>query len=244
MRLTGLFLCALAAGGGAPTTAIAPGKAAHAAQAAQAAPVKTPTGARAESPAPVTITIGSQVWLARNLAVTTFRNGDPIPRITDGAEWAAAGRTGRPATSAYGNDDARALREGLLYNYAAIRDPRGLCPQGFRIPTDEDWNMLEASLGKAIAASRLKSRSGWPDTQNGSGNGSDDIGFGGLPAGFRTQRGEFFLGGRVAYFWSLTELSPTTTTAHMLFDYDASIFRIAYDKAMGMSVRCLATKAG
>lgn len=197
--------------------------------------------ANAVSPAaPATITIGKQVWLARNLAVTTFRNGDPIPRITEAGAWAAAGRAGRPAQAAYDNDDARASREGLLYNYAAIRDARGLCPQGFRIPTDADWNTLEAYLGPQRAATRLKTRSGWAKTESGaSGNGSDDVGFGGLPAGFRTQRGEFFLGGRVAYFWSLTELSPTTTTAHMLFDYDPKIFRIAYDKAMGMSVRCL-----
>lgn len=218
MRITAVLVGVIAAGGGALAAAGEPGAAAS---------------------APVTVTIGQQVWLARNLAVTSFRNGDPIPRIADAAEWAAAGRAGRPATSAYDNDETRAAREGLLYNYAAIRDPRGLCPAGFRIPTDADWNTLEATLGKDGAAIRLKARSGWPDTGNGPGNGSDDTGFGGLPAGFRTQRGDFFLGGRVAYFWSLTELSPTTTTAHMLFDYDARIFRIEYDKAMGMSVRCL-----
>jgi uncharacterized protein (TIGR02145 family) len=228
MRLAALLSCtlsgitlALAAAAG-----LTPGQPAH------AAPDKTL--------APATITIGDQVWLARNLAVTSFRNGDPIPRITDAAAWAAAGRAGRPAQSAYDNDEARLSRDGLLYNYAAIRDARGLCPAGFRIPTDADWNRLEAALGKDVAATRLKARSGWPVTESGApGNGSDDVGFGGLPAGFRTQRGEFFLGGRVAYFWSLTELSPTTTTAHMLFDYDPKIFRIAYDKAMGMSVRCL-----
>jgi len=190
--------------------------------------------------APATITIGKQVWLARNLAVTSFRNGDPIPRIADEVAWGAAGRAGRPAQSAYGNDEGRVARDGLLYNYAAIRDPRGLCPQGFRIPTDADWNALEANLGPARAATRLKSRSGWPKTESGaSGNGSDDTGFGGLPAGFRTQRGEFFLGGKVAYFWSQTERSANTTTAHMLLDYDPKLFRIEYDKAMGMSVRCL-----
>ena len=188
---------------------------------------------------PATVTIGAQVWLARNLAVTRFANGDPIPRITDEAAWAAAGRAGEPAQSAYDNDEARAAREGLLYNYAAIADPRGLCPAGFRIPNDADWNALEAFLGRAEAAYRLKARSGWPASEDGQGNGSDDVGFGGLPAGFRTQRGAFFLGGRVAYFWSLTELSPTTTTAHMLFDYDPKLFRIEYDKAMGMSVRCI-----
>lgn len=198
------------------------------------------TGTAAPAPADAEIvTIGEQVWLARNLAATHFANGDPIPRITNGAAWAAAGAKGTPAQSAYANDVARVARDGLLYNYAAIQDPRGLCPKGFRIPTDADWAKLEATLGKDVAATRMKTRTGWPATDTGPGNGTDDAGFGGLPAGFRTQRGDFFLGDRVAYFWSITELSPTTTTAHMLFDYDAKIFRIEYDKAMGMSVRCL-----
>jgi uncharacterized protein (TIGR02145 family) len=193
-------------------------------------------------PAPAdapTVAIGDQVWLARNLDATHFANGDPIPRITDAAAWAQAGADGQPAQSAYGNDETRVARDGLLYNYAAVQDPRGLCPPGFRVPTDTDWAELEATLGKEIAATRMKTREFWPDTETGPGNGSDDVGFGGLPAGFRTQRGDFFLGDRVAYYWSLTEVSPTTTTAHMLFDYDPKIFRIEYDKAMGMSVRCL-----
>jgi uncharacterized protein (TIGR02145 family) len=132
-----------------------------------------------------------------------------------------------------------APRDGLLYNYAAVRDPRGICPKGFRIPNDADWAALEAALGREVAATRMKTREHWPKTATGPGNGTDDVGFGGLPAGFRTQRGDFFLGDQVAYFWSLTERSPNTTTAHMLFDYDSKIFRIEYDKAMGMSKRCL-----
>ncbi len=197
-------------------------------------PTASPLATSAE-----TVTIGQQVWLARNLAVTRFANGDPIPRITAAREWEAAGIAGAPAQAAYDNDASRIARDGLLYNYAAISDLRGICPQGFRIPDDTDWNELEATLGKDVAATRLKTTQFWPDPENGPGNGTDDAGFGGLPAGFRTQRGDYFLGDRVAYFWSLTEASPTTTTAHMLFDYDAKIFRIEYEKTMGMSVRCL-----
>jgi len=189
-----------------------------------------------------TVTIGQQVWLARNLAVTQFANGEPIPQIIEASEWAAAGAAGAPAWSAYDNDQTRVARDGLLYNYAAISDPRGLCPGGFRIPDDGDWAALETTLGADVAATRLKTAQYWPETGNGPGNGTDDVGFGGLPAGFRTQLGDFFLGDRVGYFWSLTELTPTTTTAHMLFDYDAKIFRIEYVKAMGMSVRCLKTQ--
>lgn len=205
---------------------------------ALAALVGAPLGAQTVD-GPETVTIGKQVWLARNLAVTRFANGDPVPRITDADDWAAAGVAGQPAQSAYDNAEARVARDGLLYNYAAIRDPRGLCPKGFRIPDDNDWAALESALGKDVAAVRLKAAKNWPDTENGPGNGTDDVGFSGLPAGFRTQRGDFFLGDRVAYFWSLTELSSSTTNAHMLFDYDPKIFRIEYDKTMGMSVRCL-----
>jgi uncharacterized protein (TIGR02145 family) len=205
---------------------------------ALAALVGAPLGAQTVD-GPETVTIGKQVWLTRNLAVARFANGDPVPRITDADDWAAAGVAGQPAQSAYDNAEARVARDGLLYNYAAIRDPRGLCPKGFRIPDDNDWAALESALGKDVAAARLKAAKNWPDTENGPGNGTDDVGFGGLPAGFRTQRGDFFLGNRVAYFWSLTELSSSTTNAHMLFDYDPKIFRIEYDKTMGMSVRCL-----
>ncbi len=124
----------------------------------------------------------------------------------------------------------------MLYNYAAITNKRGSCPSGFRIPDNSDWRTLEATLGNGGAASAaLKTATGWPEGDR----GTNSSGFAALPAGFRTQRGDFFLGERVAYFWSSDREADNSTTAHMLFDDQRPLFRIQYSVAMGMSVRCL-----
>jgi uncharacterized protein (TIGR02145 family) len=194
-------------------------------------------GAPANAAPSDSVIIGKQRWTSSNLAVTRFRNGDAIPEIRDAAAWAAAGRAGRPAWARYGNAASAPDGWGVLYNFAAITDPRGLCPAGFRLPGKQDWRVLESALGggKAAAAS-LKAATGWP--AGGAGNNSS--GFAALPAGFRTQRGEYFLGKRVAYFWVAERETNGTSIAHMLFDDDRPLFRIEYDVAMGMSVRCVA----
>jgi uncharacterized protein (TIGR02145 family) len=190
-----------------------------------------------QSPVVASITIGDQRWMRDNLAVTRFRNGDPVPMISSAAAWATDGRMRRPAWSTYANASSVPPNWGLLYNYYAVSDPRGLCPIGWRLPSNADWRQLEKALGGGRAAAfALKSATGWPA----GGAGENSSGFGALPAGFRSQRGEFFLGRRVAYFWSLDQASNRTTTAHMLFDDSSPLFRIQYEPAMGMSLRCIA----
>lgn len=180
------------------------------------------------------ISIGGLDWVSHNIDAATFRNGEPIPIIDDAVAWEKAGKAGLPAMTIYQGPGDRPGKWGRLYNYAAVIDARGLCPDGWRVPDDGDWAHLERELGSSSAALRLRARSGWLR-----GTGLDDVGFAALPAGFRTQRGDYFLGGRVAYFWSASEVSPQETTAQMLFDYDNKIFRIVYDKSMGMSLRCV-----
>ena len=196
-------------------------------RAADSAPIGTST---------TSTTIGGQRWTSSNLATTRFRNGDPIPEITDAAAWAAAGRSGKPAWVRYGNAGTAPAGWGVLYNYAAVTDRRGLCPAGYRVPGNKDWQALESALGGGARAARaLKASTGWP-----AGAGNNSSGFAALPAGFRTQRGDYFLGTRVAYFWSADREANGTTIAHMLFDDARPLFRIEYDVAMGMSVRCVA----
>lgn len=197
--------------------------------------LETVSAAQAQTGDMTSVRIGSLEWMTRNLDVDRFLNGEPVPSISSAKAWVDAGRSGEPATTLYENAERNLARWGRLYNFAAISDPRGLCPAGWRVPDDRDWIELEQVLGPDVAAQRLRSQSGWIDGPQ----GIDDVGFNARPAGFRTQRGDDFLAGRVAYFWSATSVSAQETTAHMLFDYDPKIFRIVYDKAMGMSLRCV-----
>jgi uncharacterized protein (TIGR02145 family) len=109
-----------------------------------------------------TVTIGTQVWTTKNLNVTTFRNGDPIPQAKTDAEWKAAGENKKPAWCYYDNNAANGAKYGILYNWYAVNDPRGLAPVGFHIPTDSEWDALVTFLGgEDVAGKKMKSTSGW-----------------------------------------------------------------------------------
>jgi uncharacterized protein (TIGR02145 family) len=102
------------------------------------------TAQQAEIP---TVTIGNQVWMAENLGRTTFLNGDSIPRFSGYHDWHAYGSAGQPACGRENFNPSDALKYGILYNWYAVNDPRGLCPPGFRIPTDDDFIELLTFTG-------------------------------------------------------------------------------------------------
>ena len=90
-----------------------------------------------------TVTIGSQVWLVENLKVTKYRNGDPIPNVTDHIQW------GNLTTGAYcefNNNIENGAKYGNLYNWYAVNDSRNIAPIGWHISTDEDWTILVNNL--------------------------------------------------------------------------------------------------
>lgn len=99
-----------------------------------------------------TATIGSQVWMAENLAVTKFRNGDDIPEARTISEWVTAYRNGTPAFSYFNNDPATISKYGILYNWFAVTDKRGLAPEGWKVPSHEDalvmFNFINNELNK------------------------------------------------------------------------------------------------
>jgi uncharacterized protein (TIGR02145 family) len=155
------------------------------------------------------VTIGTQIWTNKNLDVTTYRNGDPIPQVTDPTAWAGL-TTG--AWCYYNDDPANGAIYGKLYNWYAVNDPRGLAPAGWHVPTETEWQTLIGTLGGAsVAGGEMKSTGttywGSPNT------GTNSSGFSALPGGLRDVGGNFFGGGPggVSTMWSSTSLTVSTS---------------------------------
>jgi uncharacterized protein (TIGR02145 family) len=192
------------------------------------------------------VRIGSQEWMTRNLDVDRFRNGDLIPHIESNEEWKKAGENGQPAWCYYDNDPENGKKYGKLYNWYAVNDPRGLAPEGYQVPKDEEWSILEEFLGgKDIAGHKMKSVEGWDawEVEYGKiqhGNGDNSSGLNGLPGGYREIDGSFFDVRASADFWSAAELDSSYAWYLFLYNYSGDVDRsITYGKSGGASVRCL-----
>ncbi|MFM7757435.1 MAG: fibrobacter succinogenes major paralogous domain-containing protein [Crocinitomicaceae bacterium] len=179
-----------------------------------------------------TVTIGTQVWMNKNLNVSTFRNGDPIPQAKTNEEWEKAGDNKQPAWCYYENDPANGAKYGKLYNWYAVSDSRGLAPVGYHIPSDAEWTILTDYLGGAAGA-KMKSKQGWAED----GNGTNSSGFSGLPGGYRY--GSFFVIGLFGSWWSSTEFNANGAWYRYLHYKDGSVMRYNGYKEEGFSVRCL-----
>lgn len=197
-------------------------------------------GASKEEGASKEVTIGKQVWMTQNLNVDKFRNGDPIPEAKTDEEWRKAGENGEPAWCYYNNNPDNGDRYGKLYNWYAVNDPRGLAPEGWKIPSDEDWSRLADFLGgESVAGTKMKSTDFWADYKGKSGNGTNESGFSGLPGGGRSSSGTFDDIGKGGYWWSSTELSATNAWHRNLIYLTGNVYRNSYGKMFGFSVRCL-----
>ena len=178
-----------------------------------------------------TIKIGTQTWTTKNLDVTTYRNGEVIPQVKDANAWANL-RTG--AWCYYENNTANGSSYGKLYNWYAVNDPRGLAPKGHHIPSDAEWTKLSDNLGDE-AGTKMKSSSGWKNN----GNGTNTIGFAGLPGGYRNSYGNFDLIGAYGFWWSLSETNSDFAWFRSLYNVSGIVSRGSANKHFGFSVRCL-----
>jgi uncharacterized protein (TIGR02145 family) len=181
-----------------------------------------------------TINIGNQVWMAENLSVSRYLNGDVIPQVQNKDEWS---RLTTGAWCYYDNNPNNEKVYGKLYNWYAVNDPRGLAPKGWHVPTDEEWTeLIEFLGGETIAGGKMKLNKMWeiPNV-----NATNQSGLSTIPAGIINNNGIFFYLGKYTSFWSSTEKSNIEAWSRGL-DYRDADVDIGYDfKTNGLSVRCV-----
>ena len=183
------------------------------------------------------IKIGRQIWLTQNLNVAKFRNGDPIPEAKTAEEWERLAENSEPAWCYYDNDLSNGLIYGKLYNWFAVIDSRELAPNGWHIPSDDEWTILDFHLENDAVKSgkKIKSISGWDKD----GNGNNESGFSGLQGGCRGYNGVFLGIGIGGYWWTTSEDDTNGAWGRGLsFNYD-TVYKDGGGKGSGLSVRCL-----
>jgi len=181
------------------------------------------------------------VWMAENLNIDKFRNGDTIPQSNSSQEWQTAGENKQPAWCYYDFDASIGKKYGKLYNWYAVNDPRGLAPDGWHIPNDDEWTTLKDFLGgDDVAGKSMKSEFGWDEPEDWEkGKGTDESGLSCLPGGYIDANGAFSAIGEYGGWWSSTEDSTNSAWTCDL-DYDLSgAYRYSVNKARGRSVRCI-----
>jgi len=196
-----------------------------------------------------TVTIGGQVWMAENLRTTKYRDGSAIPEVTGNSAWEALS-TG--AWCVYGNFAGNNATYGKLYNWYAVNDTRGLCPQGWHVPTDAEWKTLETTLGMPASEVNIAGYRG--DAQNVGGKlksmvqlweapntgATNSSGFSGLPGGHRNADGEFIGVRFYGDWWSATQVDATYAWGRDLDNEDPGIYRFGdLSKKVGQCVRCV-----
>jgi uncharacterized protein (TIGR02145 family) len=183
-----------------------------------------------------TVTIGTQIWMVEDLKVTKYRNGDPIPNVTDNTSWSTL-YSG--AYCDFNNDTSYSSTYGKLYNWYAVNDSRKIAPAGWHVPTDAEWTILTTSLGgESVAGGKLKEMglSHWVSPNTGATN---EVSFTALPGGDRHNNGVFENFGTGGYRWCSSTYSTNIAWSRSIFYNSINVIRSAYYDQYGFSVRCI-----
>ena len=195
-----------------------------------------------------TVLIGTRIWTAENLKTSKLNDNTDIPNVPGSAEWMALTTM---AYSVYNNSAANKDTYGALYNWHTVNTGM-LCPSGWRVPTDGEYNTMEIHLGVPAAdintfgfrgsdqGTQLKGTTTW----DAGGNGTNSSGFNARAGGYRQwTTGSFWGIGINTYFWTSTDDgdngNPTVAWYRRLDNTDARSYKATTEKTGGKYVRCI-----
>ncbi len=175
-----------------------------------------------------TVAIGNQCWFAENLRSDNYRNGDAVQGYLTNGQWTS---TIAGAQAVYENDPKHVSTYGRLYNWYAVNDPRGLCPSGWHVPSDQEWDALAnaVSVNKAVGE-RLKTKD-W--------GGVDSHGFSARPGGGRYASNGRFYSSRLSGYWWSSSTRKSDACNRSLHSGFSNFYQGIDDANSGFSVRCI-----
>lgn len=182
------------------------------------------------------IIIGNQIWMVDNLTTTKFNDGTNIPCVKDAGLW---DNLTAPACCWQNNDTARKVTYGVLYNWYTV-NTGNLCPKGWHVPGDEEWDELISFLGgESVAGGKLKETyfSHWKSPNS---EASNVTHFRALPGGERLN-GPYSLFdnlGRSGVWWSTGSIEDQAAVRAMYYN-NSRVEKSFHPKKSGLSVRCI-----
>ena len=180
------------------------------------------------------VRIGNKCWMSENLKTTRYRNGTQIPNVTDGTDWE---NLSSDAWCAYDNTSSNINTYGRLYNWHAVNNTAGLCPEGWHMPTKDEWKSLTSTAdgyGSGTAGA-LKSLNLWTQPNEGATN---ETGFTALPSGLRLETGLFEGTTNQTGFWSSTEEDGTRAVSFAMWADGNFTVEAPQGKRRGYACRC------
>ena len=214
-----------------------------------------------------TVAIGTQCWTKENLRVRKYNDGTDIRFDKSGGTAGGAAQTWTGmgldygAYTIYAHDStgsgpgaiSNLANYGYMYNYYAVAgiitvggtSTKNICPTGYHVPTDSDWNKLVKLLdsGADTTINAQSSSAGTKLKKDATlwiiNSGTDDYGFSALPGGYRESDGIFKVFRNYAFFWSAAENASYDAWSRFLNTSNGDVSRFSFSKSVGASVRCL-----
>ena len=188
-----------------------------------------------------TVTIGTQTWMAENMRTSRFNDGSVIYQIKNEEDWDPIWNTDTAAWVYYNHNETYNMKYGKLYNWYSINpltnDNKNICPSGWHVPSDSEWNILIEKLGGiSIAGGKMKELGieSWNSIDEETTNTSLFTGLAGGAA-----EGDMSDFGYSGYWWSSTEDDESGGWSRELNYNKNDIKRRSIEKRACLSIRCV-----